>query len=163
VNSVMNFRFPYNAGILSSGSRTGGLSSSAQLNRVSYSSTRLIGQQERLSFGVIPYTLKMEATRSSETSVCNKPTRRHISEDGILHSDRREDLKSYTVLSHVRMMASQKSKFPTCSAGCPHGDGALKQRPYGAHVIKQHTSGQARNTAIAPLTGYSEGETAVPR
>jgi hypothetical protein len=36
----------------------------------------------------------MEATRSSETSVHNKPTRRHISEDGILHSDRRENLKS---------------------------------------------------------------------
>jgi hypothetical protein len=33
---------------------------------------------------VISSTLKMEATRSSETSVYNKPTRCHISEDGIL-------------------------------------------------------------------------------
>jgi hypothetical protein len=44
---------------------------------------------------VISSTLKMEATHSSETSVCNKPTRHHIPEDGILHSHRRENLKSY--------------------------------------------------------------------
>jgi hypothetical protein len=37
----------------------------------------------------------MEATRSSETPVYNKPTRRYILEDGILHSHRRENLKSY--------------------------------------------------------------------
>jgi hypothetical protein len=34
---------------------------------------------------VISSTLKMEATRFSETSVCNKPTWRHIPEDGILY------------------------------------------------------------------------------
>jgi hypothetical protein len=34
---------------------------------------------------VIYSVLKMKATRSSETSVCNKPTRRHIPEDDILH------------------------------------------------------------------------------
>jgi hypothetical protein len=33
---------------------------------------------------VISSTLKMEAARSSETSVYNKPTRCHIPEDGIL-------------------------------------------------------------------------------
>jgi hypothetical protein len=32
----------------------------------------------------ISYTLKMEATRSSETSINKISTRRHISEDGIL-------------------------------------------------------------------------------
>jgi hypothetical protein len=37
--------------------------------------------------------LKMEAIRSSETSVNKIPTRRHIPEDGI-HSHRRENLKS---------------------------------------------------------------------
>jgi hypothetical protein len=41
------------------------------------------------------YTLKMEAIRSSETSVHTRSTRRHIPEDGILHSHRRENLKSY--------------------------------------------------------------------
>jgi hypothetical protein len=35
-----------------------------------------------------------EATRSYETSVYNKPTLRHIQEDGILHSHRRQNLKS---------------------------------------------------------------------
>jgi hypothetical protein len=34
---------------------------------------------------VISSTLKTEATSSSETSVYNKPTRRHFQEDGILH------------------------------------------------------------------------------
>jgi hypothetical protein len=37
----------------------------------------------------------MEATRCSETSVSTRPARRHIPEDGILHSHGRENLKSY--------------------------------------------------------------------
>jgi hypothetical protein len=44
---------------------------------------------------VISATLEMEATSFSEASVYNKPTRRHVTEDGILHSHRREILKSY--------------------------------------------------------------------
>jgi hypothetical protein len=40
------------------------------------------------------FTLKMEAIRSSETSVNTISTRRHIPEDGILNSHRRENLKS---------------------------------------------------------------------
>jgi hypothetical protein len=41
-------------------------------------------------------TLKMEAIRSSETSFqSTASTRRHTPEDGILHSHRRENLKSY--------------------------------------------------------------------
>jgi hypothetical protein len=34
---------------------------------------------------IISSILKMETTRSSETSHYNKPTLRHIPEDGILH------------------------------------------------------------------------------
>jgi hypothetical protein len=41
------------------------------------------------------YTLKMEAIRSSETSVNKIFTRRNIPEDGILHCHHRENLKSY--------------------------------------------------------------------
>jgi hypothetical protein len=41
----------------------------------------------------------MEAMSSSETSVLTRATRRIILEDGILHSHRRENLKSYIVLT----------------------------------------------------------------
>jgi hypothetical protein len=40
----------------------------------------------------------IDAIRSSELSVLTRATRRHISEDGILHSHRRENIKSYIAL-----------------------------------------------------------------
>jgi hypothetical protein len=44
-------------------------------------------------------TLKMEALRSSETSIITRATRRSIPEDAILHSHRSENLKSYIALT----------------------------------------------------------------
>jgi hypothetical protein len=41
----------------------------------------------------------MGAIRSSETSVLTKATRRIVTEDGILHGHRRENLKSYIALT----------------------------------------------------------------
>jgi hypothetical protein len=56
----------------------------------------------------------MEATSSSETSVYNKPKRRHITEYGIPHSHSHGNLKSYITfgwfISHQRLSASQFRK-----------------------------------------------------
>jgi hypothetical protein len=49
--------------------------------------------------------LKIEAIRSSETSVHTRTTQRQIPEDGILHSHRRENLKSYIIrIVHTRFL-----------------------------------------------------------
>jgi hypothetical protein len=45
--------------------------------------------------------LKMEAIRSYETSVYTRSTRRHIPEDGILHSHCRENLRSYIIVVYL--------------------------------------------------------------
>jgi hypothetical protein len=44
-------------------------------------------------------TLMMDVTRSSEMLVLTRAIRRNISEDGILHSHSRENLKSYIALT----------------------------------------------------------------
>jgi hypothetical protein len=44
-------------------------------------------------------TLKMETIYSSETSVHTRPTRFHITENGVLHSHRRENFESYNNLN----------------------------------------------------------------
>jgi hypothetical protein len=59
---------------------------------------------------VIFSTFKMEARCSSETLVYNKLTRRHIPENGILHSHRRENLKSYVTI-HVHSLSQSTFHF----------------------------------------------------
>jgi hypothetical protein len=48
---------------------------------------------------LILFTLMMEATSTQGTSVLTRATRRHIAEDGILHSHLRENIKCYTALT----------------------------------------------------------------
>jgi hypothetical protein len=55
------------------------------------------------------YTLKTEAIRSAETAVNTISTRRHIQEDGIFHSHRRENLKSYL---QIKFKYHSPSSFP---------------------------------------------------
>jgi hypothetical protein len=48
----------------------------------------------------------MQATRSSETLVYNKPTQRHNPENGNLHSHRRENLQAYYLYYIARIISN---------------------------------------------------------
>jgi hypothetical protein len=56
-----------------------------------------------IPISLILYTPMIEAIHFFEMSVVTKVTRRHIPENGILHSDRRENLKSYIALTGLSL------------------------------------------------------------
>jgi hypothetical protein len=60
---------------------------------------RLLVTAKVVPSSTIPVTLMMEAIHSSETSVLIRAPQPHIPEDAILHSHRRENLKSYIALT----------------------------------------------------------------
>jgi hypothetical protein len=85
----------YIASVLAVG-RISELETLAVLSKLKWSSLLVTANVSSL---LIVSTLKMEATCSSETSALTRPRQRHILEDGILHSHRRENLTFYIALT----------------------------------------------------------------
>jgi hypothetical protein len=64
-------------------------------------------------------TLMKEAPRSSETSVLTRATRPNIPEDNILHSHRRENLKSYIPVNSPHYFSIVRLQDDQCMKRLP--------------------------------------------
>jgi hypothetical protein len=73
--------------------------SSLHASVASYWLLQLLVTDNTVPSSMILFTLMMEATWSSETSVLTTATWHHVPEDDILHSHNRETLKSYKIMA----------------------------------------------------------------
>jgi hypothetical protein len=98
-------------------------------------------------------TLKMEAIRSSEMSVhFTGSTRRHISEDGILHSHRCENLKSLSFnvqLSDIPKRRWDELQGNVFSSGCCYMPGTT-----GIPTLNCRSKSTCNWTSSWPLKGW---------
>jgi hypothetical protein len=70
---------------------------------LSHTLLRLLVTANVVPSSLILFTLMMEAICSSNTSVLTRTTRSNITEKGIHHSHRRENLKSYKIAANFRV------------------------------------------------------------
>jgi hypothetical protein len=68
---------------------------------------QLLVTANAVSRSQILFTLVMETIRCFETSILTRTIRRHIQEDGILHSRRRKNFKSYIALTGWAFIAEK--------------------------------------------------------
>jgi hypothetical protein len=106
------------------------------LRRVALVRTNVSEERANIPSSPILVTLMMEALRSSETSVLTRATRRTIPEDGVLHSHRRENLKSYIHMSNY--MVKLARNYGCISIDMLFGDTYILTPPLGYNLKVLH-------------------------
>jgi hypothetical protein len=106
---------------------------------------------------LILVTLMMEVIHSSETSILRRATSFNISEDGILHSHCRENLKSYMVQCCLQNSAisgtfNENASFYSNSTAVPRSSlGSEVNRSIFSLSFLSYSDGPASSPTSVPL------------
>jgi hypothetical protein len=100
-------------------------------------------------------TLMMEALRSSETSVLKIATRRNVPEDGILHSHRRENLKSYIALTGWALQSSRNVSPVKYDLGFYIPEDGARVRVFSAGLLARSQFASGRSCDRPTRTRFS--------